>query len=225
MEFTLRDTDIFDASLDKKIYQMVKDKLNFEENHQYELIIAFHVSSIRDIRQKDFFADYVESTLKFPKKKGEEIISDILSYQLEQVENVLSEYSVEIAASSIKGRNLEQENSIQIFLNDKGEIATKNKTAKVKSIMPDEEWIQKKISDFVNERYSEKFIKLLDAIGDKKLLAEILDIEETEDLQKLYKAYVDAYGNFFESEEVAKKRGEKMARRAEEVFRKHGLIE
>jgi len=141
------------------------------------------------------------------------------------VEKVLSEYSVEIAESSIKGRNLEQENSIQIFLNDKGEIGTKNKTAKVKSIMPDEEWIQKKINELVNKRYSEKFFELLDAIGDKKLFAEIFDTEETEDLQKLYRVYVDKCGNFFETEEVAKERGEKIAKKAEEVFRKHGLIE
>lgn len=220
MEFGIKNTDLFDSRLYQKTVDLLKEEDNLanEKEKVYKLSVIFHVKWIHDERKYEFYKKCVEHTRSYPKKKGEDEIYDVLQFQLQQVEKALEDCSIQLQDTGIYGRSLEEENAVYVQLEEQKKEAGKGK---VRVIMGDETYTREKTAKLVNEYYNNQFNKLFEIIRDKKLLAEILEIEETEDMQTLFEAYIEQYGNFFVTQAESKKLRDKLKKRIETIIKKY----
>lgn len=226
MEITLEKTDIFTPD----IYGRLKSKSKTleeikKDNHHYELTVAFHVEHIHNEEQKElFFQKYIEKQRSYPRRKDEIIINEILHYHLEQIGKFLEEEKVTVSSGKIAGRKLEQRDEVKIILEDKGEMKEGFKTHRVYSVMADEEAVHKNISNVLSELYSKQFNEILSLVGDRKLLAEILEVRQTDD-NSLFHAYIEKCGMILATEEEIKARKEWIANRIDTVLNVQDNVE
>lgn len=106
-------------------------------------------------------------------------------------------------ATTIQGDNLEKENIIKIEIveeklesNSMGKGKNK-KRGKIKSIVPSLPYTRENITKIASKRISEIFYDLMDYIRNKKIMSEILEIEETEDEEILFQAFAKQYGELW----------------------------
>lgn len=102
----------------------------------------------------------------------------------------MEEAKVTVSNGKIAGRKLERREEVKINLEDKGEIAERFRTHRVYSVMADEKAVHKNISNVLSELYSKQFNKILSLVGNRKLLAEILEVRQTDD-NSLFHAYIE----------------------------------
>lgn len=225
MEYTLNSTDIFDENL----YELFKQKLtsdfkSFIPGKSYKLTVTFDVNLLHDER-------FDECLTPEPRKKNStrvDNINDWLSYQLKKIEHVLKEKAIEVYSTKIQGDELNNDQIIKIEIEE--DVSTpmfrgrgKNKKRMgVSVIMPSQPYISEVASKIQGERLGEIYAKLMGWIRDKKLMSRILEIEETEDDQKIIGAFVDKYsGLWLPHKERTEKLWEHLQERLLVVVREH----
>lgn len=68
---------------------------------------------------------------------------------------------------------------------------------RVSSVVPSLPFTQDNVSKLASERLSKIYGDLMNIIRNKKIMSEILDIESTEDDEKLFRAFVKQYGELW----------------------------
>jgi hypothetical protein len=90
----------------------------------------------------------------------------------------------------------------------------KEKQIKVTYVMPSLPYLKNYVIDFRAERISKKFYDFMEVIKNKRIMSEILQIEHTEDDNKLLVAFGDQYGDiWFTTKEREKKLSEQIKER------------
>ncbi|WAG61799.1 hypothetical protein LL037_16565 [Clostridium estertheticum] len=153
-----------------------------------------------DTRFEGFNVPVPSKTNKGTKKDE---IYEVMSFQLRRLEKVLNENGAEVSSTTIQGEYLDSENIIKIVIcEDTSERkfmgrGKSRKSVKVSSIVPRMPFTQKNVTKLASERLNNIFINFIAVIRDKKLMSEILEIEETEDDGKLFNAFNKQYGELW----------------------------
>lgn len=148
----------------------------------------------------------------------------MLSFQLQKVVDAFRNYSgIEFDTAAIKGRVLEDDKNILVYVEPKG-LLSKEKKLTVHSIMPDEDLTNERANEFLEVHYNRIFSEVLDTLKDKKLLAEILEVEDSEDTNLLFNTFIREYGTLFLTDKEREQRVEKFKNKALEVAAKHGIL-
>ena len=90
--------------------------------------------------------------------------------------------------------------------------------------MPDEDLTNERANEFLKVHYNRIFSEVLDTLKDKKLLAEILEVEDSEDMNLLFNTFIREYGTLFLTDKEREQRVEKFKNKALEVTAKHGIL-
>ena len=174
---------------------------------------------------KEFYA-------KIPPKENQvkkeitvkDIVGDVLSFQLQKVVDAFRNYSgIEFDMAAIKGRVLEDDKNILVYVEPK-DLLSKGKMLTVHSIRPDEDLTNERANEFLEVHYNRIFSEVLDTLKDKKLLAEILEVEDSEDTNLLFNTFIREYGTLFLTDKEREQRVEKFKNKALEVAAKHGIL-
>lgn len=203
MKYILQNTDIFDEEIGTKFNTAIKtDKEKIDKGKIYKFTVSFHVNLLNDSRAGEF---YIPEPSKTNKGSKEDRIYDVMSTQLKRLEQTLNENGIEAYSTKIQGDRLEKENIIEIEINEdnsepkftgKGKNKKKKKI-KVSSIVPSLPYTQENVTKLASERLSKIFYDYMNIIRDKKIMSEILGIDETGDDRKLIKAFVEQYGELW----------------------------
>ncbi|QGT99483.1 hypothetical protein SYNTR_0890 [Candidatus Syntrophocurvum alkaliphilum] len=168
MKYTLN-TDIFDKNLSQELNNVIETrKDSFVNGMVYKLTVSFHVDLLHDQRFEDFVVPIKSNTNKNKKK---DIINELLSFQLKELEQVLNNNGIEIYNATIQGNYLEAINIIKIQISEDTSEPTftgrgKNKRRmKCFSIIPSIPYIQDKSSNILSEIYAKR---IYDEILDKQ---------------------------------------------------------
>lgn len=198
MEYILNDTDIFDEELDHKFGEILNnDRGAFEKGKSYVFKVSFHVNHLNSSKFQEFNLPVPSKTSKGTAK---EKIYDVMSYQLKRMEEVLKQNEIESYSTTIQGDNLKKENIIRIEIHeDTSEPAymgrgKSKRRMRVSSVVPSLPFTQDNVSKLASERLSKIYGDLMNIIRNKKIMSEILEIEATEDDEKLIEAFVKQYG-------------------------------
>lgn len=173
MEFTLKNTNVFDDNL----YEKVTDELHvledwYDPKLSYKLSVVFSSKLNLDNRMKEFYA-------KIPPKENQvkkeitfkDIVGDVLSFQLQKVIDAFRNYNgIEFDTTAIKGRVLEDDTNILVYVEPKG-LLSKEKKLTVHSIMPDTDLTNERANEFLKVHYNRIFSEILDTIKDKKVIS------------------------------------------------------
>jgi hypothetical protein len=201
MEYILKGTDIFDKEIDQKLEMVIcKNKDDFIMGKVYRFTVSFNINLLNDSKFQEF---EIPDQSKTRKKTQKDKVSDVMSYQLERMKQVLEENGIESYSSTIQGDYLESDNIIKVEITeDTFEPAFsgrgKNKRRiKVCSIIPSLPFTKETVSKFASDKINKIYSDLMDIIKKKKIMAWILEIDETEDDNKLFKAFVEQYGDLW----------------------------
>lgn len=201
MEYILNDTDIFDEELDQKFGEILnKNKDVFEKEKTYVFKVSFHVNHLNSSKFQEFILPVPSKTSKGTAKDK---IYDVMSYQLKRMEEVLKQNEIESYSTTIQGDNLKKENIIRIEIyEDTSEPAYTGRgkskgRAKVSSIVPSLPYTQDNIAKHASERLNKIYGDLMNIIRSKKIMFEILEIDETEDDKELFGAFVKQYSELW----------------------------
>jgi len=200
MEYLLRDTDILDEQLGTQFNREVLAKPDcFEMGKTYRLEVSFNVNLLQDKRFEMF---NVPTPSKTNKGKPEDIIYDVLGYQLHVLEQRLAGSGVEVHSATIKGEKLEEERIVKIEIieedlvpntNSKGKKKKQNTRLKVFNIMPNRPYISDIASEMAGKALGKIYWDIMSIVKDKKRMSAVLGIEETEDHEILTKAFLEQY--------------------------------
>ncbi|WP_256761434.1 hypothetical protein [Cohnella sp. WQ 127256] len=197
MEIILKDTDIFDSDISRKIEEnmiLVDSQLNKE--YEYKMTVSFHVELLNDIRVED--VDYkVRGWEKNETRKDK--INNLLSFQLDKIDKCLSSCGYNIMNMSIQGDHLETQSiiKVQIIRMASQQSNKRSKSPKVMSIVPSLSYTQDLVSKLASKELSEIFSKIMNAIPDKKIWSEALEIEQTDNVNVLWQAFVNQYSELW----------------------------
>lgn len=201
MEYILQDTDIFDEEITEKFNEfIINNKENFISENVYKFTVSFHVNLLKDNRFEKFNLPVPSKTSKKTKKDK---IYDVMSFQLENMANILNENGIEVYSTTIQGDYLESDNIIKIEISEDNfeyEFSGRRKIKKrmkVSSIIPSLPFTQKIATKFASERINKIYWDLMNIIKSKKIMAEILEIDATEDDKKLFKEFANQYGELW----------------------------
>lgn len=201
MEYILNHTDIFDEELDQKFEEILNnDKDAFENGKAYVFKVSFHVNHLSSSKFQEFILPVSSKTSKGTAKDK---IYDVMSYQLKRMEEVLKQNEIESYSTTIQGDNLEKENIIRIEIyEDTSELAYTGRgkskgRAKVSSIVPSLPYTQDNVARLASERLNKIYWDLMNIIRSKKIMSEILEINETEDDKELVRAFVKQYSELW----------------------------
>lgn len=201
MEYILENTNIFSEDIDTKFNEVImisKDK--FRKEKCYTFKASFHVNLLSDSRFQEF---NVPDRRKGSKETEKDKVYDVLSFQLRRLVKILQANDIESYSTTIQGEDLEDENIIKIEINEDTSEPSfvgrgkSKKRYKISSIMPSRPYIEKTTAKLMGERMNELYHYLSKAIPDKRIMSEILEIDETEDDKKLFKAFVEQYGELW----------------------------
>jgi len=204
MEYVLN-TDIFDLSLPEKLESVIlNDTHRFEANKVYKLIVSFHADHIKDLNSFDAFTLPALNDINNRRKKDEkDKIYDVLVFQLEQLEKILLKINIEFYSSTIQGDQLESAYTIKVeVVEDDSESVTtskgkKQRRWKVRSIVPSMLSTKNLVAKLASEQLSELYNKVFNVIRNKKIMSEILGINETDNDNLLFQAFVKEYGGLW----------------------------
>lgn len=204
MEYVLQNTDLFDEEIGTKFHETLKTEMEkFDKEKVYKLTVSFHVNLLDDPRIESFYIPEPSITNKGTEKDQ---MYDVLKTQLKTLVQVLDKYELESDSHTIQGDDLEAEDIIIIKIEEdtreqkfvgKGKNRRRVK-AKVNSIVPSRPGTQ----ELVSKLYSERIVKIykdffMPIRKDKKIMSEILGIEETEDEAILVNAFAKQYGDLW----------------------------
>lgn len=222
MEFCLDETDVFDEALDRKVEDVVVvNKDRFANDKDYILEISFHVGLLNDDRFNSFFLLHCNEAIK----KQEDKIHKVLSWQLDKVCAVLEKQEINSYRNTIQGVELDKPDSVKIVLTEEVKLAEqpvkkrKTKRMRINSIMPNriatQERMNHAVNDYMNSRFSELYHILQD---NNTLMAYMLEIEPTDDINILYGTFYGKYkGLLFSTTEDEKRLKQVMCEKAKKA--------
>lgn len=200
MEYVLQDTDLFDEEIGLKFYQVLKPDIDkFDKDKVYQVTVSFHVNLLDDQRME---SSYIPNPSKWRKNTPEDKVYDVLSTQLDRVKQALDENGIEIDRSKIQGDDLEVEDIIKIELSeyisepqydDKGNIIKIRHKANF--VIPNILLQRERTSELYSEMAFKLYRNIMDIIGNKKIMSEILEIEETKNENIIFNAFARQYGD------------------------------
>ncbi|GIP52960.1 hypothetical protein [Paenibacillus vini] len=198
MEFILRNTDIFDDNIDGEFRNIILAyKDDFIEGKMYRVSMSFHVNLLNNPRCEGINVPIQSKASKNTKKDK---INDLLSFRLNELEQVLAEYGIVSYKTTIQGEYLDAENIIKLEIKEDNNIEQndigkrKNKgRLKVRSIVPSLPFTQETASKLASERLSQIYHDFMNVIRNKAIMSEILEIEATENDNQLFKAFAEQY--------------------------------
>ncbi|WP_249898459.1 hypothetical protein [Paenibacillus sp. PK3_47] len=136
-------------------------------------------------------------------------------------------HELQIIGASIQGEQLDAPDMIKILVT-KQEVDTvpsrkkKDKPLKVTGIIPSLPFTQDTMSKLAHKRLSEIYNDLMNMIRDKKIMSEILEIEVTEDNNKLFNDFCNQYRELWLcTDEQRKELYKKLWERIETVINQH----
>ncbi|WP_270852801.1 hypothetical protein [Clostridium tertium] len=223
MELIIEKVHIFDNKIQEEFSKFIKNnKCNLDVDKCYVLVITYNAKEILDKEEFNFensIYNSVEVKFKHENKKDK-----ALSTQLDNCRNVLKNEGIECYNSKIEGDCLSS-NDVKISIEEDKSIPAYNERGKnkrrisVSCIMPNKEYTTNTVTRLYNERMSKIYWKLSDCINNNEILCRILDIEHTDDENKIYKAFCEEYNDlWFGNEEQLKKLREKLMNRIKSVM-------
>lgn len=232
MEYVIRNTSILDPSLAEKFGTTIMDDAQqFKSGKIYKFIASFHVDLIKDLSSFESFILPIPDKVAIHKKSDDkEKMYDVLGYQLKQLENVLFKNKIEFYSSTIQGVHLESTHVIKIEIvldEEKSEkvalrSGSKRKLGKVSSVIPSRPYTESLISEIYSKTLNKLYSKLINIIRDKKIMSEILDIDETTDDNLLFQAFIKEYGELWlTSTERERELFDKLINKSTEVLKKY----
>ncbi|WP_026673605.1 hypothetical protein [Alkalihalobacterium bogoriense] len=227
MEFILNKTTIFDENIDEKFSEVLKSSSDsFAAGNVYKFTVSFHVNLLNDTRFEEFILPVSRKRSNDTRKDK---IYDVMSFQLKKLEKVLEENDIEVYSTTIQGDQLAEENIVKIAI-DEDLTANQNtsgkgkntKRGKVSSVIPSLPFTQQNITNLASERISKLFNELMNIIKNKKIMSDILEIDETDDEKKLFKAFASRYGGLWlTTSEKEKELLDQLRNRCEYVLKKY----
>lgn len=209
----MQETDIFDEDIGRKFNEvLINNKDVFKSESDFRITVSFHVNLLTDIRFQQF---NIGDSGKRSGGTNKDKIYDVLSFQLEKLKQSAVENGIEVSSFTIQGDFLEAENliKIEIIEDTSHSVASgrgkKVKRMKVTSIVPSLPYTRETVSELAGKRLNEIYGEIRGIIRDKSLLSEILEIEETEDENTLFNAFIEQYGDYWLSGDLAKRFKEK----------------
>lgn len=204
MEFILNKTTIFDENIDEKFSEVLRSSRDsFAAGNVYKFMVSFHVNLLNDPRFEEFILP-VPVSRKRSNDTRKDKIYDVMSFQLKKLEKVLEENDIEVYSTTIQGDQLAEENILKIDIDEDLTSNQNNlgkgkntKRGKVSSVIPSVPFTQQNITNIASERISKLFNELMNIIKNKKIMSDILEIDETEDEKKLFKAFAKRYGGLW----------------------------
>jgi len=201
MEYILQNTDIFDTEIDQKLKVAINDNKDaFTKGKTYIFKVSFHVNLLNDKRFQEFSIPIPSKSSKGTQKDK---IYDVMSYQLKRMEGVLNENEIETYSTTIQGDYLDSDNIIKIEILEDNSITAvtgrgkSKKRIKVSCIVPSLQFTQENVTRIASERINKIYWDFMGVIKNKKIMAEILEIDATEDDEKLFSAFVEQYGKLW----------------------------
>lgn len=192
--YTLNNTDIFDESINEKFREILsQDLIFYDKSKIYMLDVKFHVNLLYDVR----FRNYVIKKPYANKKRKitiEDNIHELLSLQLDNIDNILEEAGLYAHTNAILGVQLEHENMIVIEVSEDKDHY--EKVGKVNTIMGSLPFFLENASKIASEALTDKYYQLYDIIQNKQIMADILNIKSTND-EDLLMAFVEQYSDFW----------------------------
>lgn len=222
-ELIIKNTHIFDNKIQEGFSKFIKNnKCNLEADKCYVLVITYNAKEV--LNKEEFnFENSIYNTIEV-KFKHENKKDKALSTQLENWRNILKDEGIECYSSTIEGDCLNS-NDVKIYIEeDKSEPAyngsgKNKKRISVSCIMPNKEYTINTATRLYNERMSKLYYRLSEGINNNEILCKILDIEHTEDDNKIYKAFCEEYNDLWlGNEEQLKNLREKLRNRIKLVI-------
>ncbi|MEK4509460.1 hypothetical protein [Paenibacillus sp. FSL K6-2524] len=116
MEYILQDIDIFDTTLADKLNNAMMTTMDaFEQGNEYNLTVSFHESLL-----DDYSRIYMLNIPDIDAKNNntmEDKIHNLLSFQIQKIENIITQNGINLMAVGIQGETLEVLNMIKIQIN------------------------------------------------------------------------------------------------------------
>jgi hypothetical protein len=203
-------TDIFDEEIGTIFYEVIdKDLESFDKEKVYKLTVSFHTKLWDDPRAETFSIPKPEpsGTFKGPKKISKEHkMYEVMHTQLERIDQILNKNGIKTYSTTIQGDYLESDDIMKIEIYEditepeyrgKGKNRKRVKKGKTSMIVPNSPGLRKHASNLATDRIIQIYKDFMKEIRDKKLMAEILGIEETQDEVKLVMAFAEQYGDLW----------------------------
>jgi hypothetical protein len=230
MEYVLHNTDIFDPELAEKFDSAILNgTYQFESEKVYKFTASFHVDLLKDLVCFERFILPVSDKISKRKKNDEkDKMYDVLGHQLKQLEKILLKNNIEFYSSTIQGDQLESMQIMKIeIVEDKLEPNStrngkKHQRGKVSSVVPSKPYTENLVAKLASERLSKLYYKIFNAIKNKKIMSEILEIDETDNDNLLFQAFVKEYGDMWLTTTAKEKElFDKLIKRTAEVLEKY----
>ncbi|MDF2651686.1 MAG: hypothetical protein K0Q73_7491 [Paenibacillus sp.] len=135
--------------------------------------------------------------------------------------------NIEFYSSSIQGEQLDSASIVKLEIvedlsNPKVNSKGKQYRGKVSSVIPSLPYTQNLMSELSSKRLNELYNKVFNAIRNKRIMSEILGIDETENDNLLFQAFVREYGDLWLTTTAREKELiDKLINRTTEVLEKH----
>ncbi|MBA2938195.1 hypothetical protein HZF08_07740 [Paenibacillus sp. CGMCC 1.16610] len=205
MEYILYNTDIFDPTLAEKFDAVILSELHqFADKKVYKFIASFHVENLSNVSGFESFKLPPSNKVKTRNKSdGKDKMYEVLGFQLKQLEGVLLKNNIEFISTTIQGDRLESSQIIKIEIESDMPKSTasnngrKQQFGRVSTVMPSKIYTENLVSKLASERLTELYNKFFSIIRNKKMMSEILEIDETDDDNKLFQAFVKKYGRLW----------------------------
>lgn len=200
MELNIKNIHIFDERIPQKFRDFIelhRNEFNIDKSYKFKIIYKAQSVLAEEVFNFEH-SIYENVTLKFKKDNKK---STALSMQLHKCLNILKDYGIECYNSAIEGDSLEDDNIIFILSedNDKPSYSGRGKNKrriKVSCIMPNKEYTTKTIAKFYNERMSKLYDDFSNCVNNR-IMCEILEIEYTNDVNVIYRAFCEQYGDWW----------------------------
>lgn len=197
MEYILRNTDIFDEQLGTLFNQKVIANPDcFVAGKNYRLVVSFHVNLLHSSRFEEF---NVPIPSKANAGKATDKLYDVLGHQLQVLEQKLTDNGVDVRSAVIQGDELEEERIVKVEIIEEYAVSSENgkrkkqKRLKVFSIMPSKPYTSGLATKMAGEELGKIYLGIMNIVNDKKLMSKLLGVEETENDEILFRAFVDQY--------------------------------
>lgn len=230
MEYVIPDSDIFDPILAEKFNAVFFNEPDLLKDKVYKFTVKFHVDLIVDLTGFERFdLPLSEKPYKSKKVNEKDKMYEVLSFQLKQIEEILAKNNIEFYSSTIQGDQIESTQIIKIELVEDEKLADNSKKGKgklsrgkLRSVIPSIKYTQNLLAELQSERLNKLYDRFFEVIRDKKIMSEILDIDETKNDNLLFKAFVSQYGDLWlTTSEKEKTLRDKLFNKALEVIKKH----
>lgn len=210
MEYILKGTDIFDLNICKKVEVLLsKNNLSSDLESWYRLEVIFHVNLLKSEKLKDYYKQYVstKSVSNDKQENQKDFIYGVLGNVLKNIQSVFERNNINLDDLWIVGDEIESKDTIILKLstsnkylgNQKSSTDKKSKTPEhiiVRNIVPSRISINKKVRNLVEEAMNKRFDNYLE-ITDTRIMSQILDVDITDNINILFKEFVNQYVQYF----------------------------